>query len=127
MAKVNIYKAFFEDKILPIMKGGQKEHNKLIFYLKLYTHLISALDELEYKRGFDRLKIVANLTTTESYPGEAHYIRYINAIVRDVFYNRKRIQRIQSKDPAGDPLHAKTRLLLAQNICMIRILKLSKL
>jgi len=109
------------------MKESHKTHDKLIFYLKLYTHLISALDELKYKRGFDRLKIVANLTRTESYPGEAHYTHYINTIAKDILSHKIRIQRIQSKDPAGDPLHAKTRLLLAQNICMIRILKLNKL
>jgi len=125
MAEVNIYKTFFEKKIMPFMKKGHLEQEKLVYYLKLYTHLITAVDELKSRRGFDRLKIVADLTSKESYAGEVHYIKYINTLVREIMHNKKRIQRILSKDPAADALYARTKLLMAQNICVIRILKLN--
>ena len=124
MVKVNVYKTFFEKKIWPIMKAEGKNQEKLVYYLKLYTHLITALDELKSRRGFDRLIIVSQLTK-ESYPGESHYIKYVSSLVRSTLSNKKRILQILSKDPASDPLHAKTELLMAQNICMLRILKLS--
>tara|TARA_Y100000310_G_C20701005_1_gene829883 strand:+ start:8554 stop:8883 length:330 start_codon:yes stop_codon:yes gene_type:complete len=106
------------------MREEGKNREKLIYYLKLYTHLITAIEELGSRRGFDRLKIVSQLTR-ESHPGETHYIKYIHSLVRSVFSHKRRIKNILNKDPAADPLHAKTQLLTAQNICMLRILKLS--
>ncbi|MBI2664064.1 hypothetical protein HYX10_01840 [Candidatus Woesearchaeota archaeon] len=125
MAKVNIYKTFFEKNILPIMKASHREQGKLIYYLKMYTHLISALEELRFRRGFDRLLIVAELAK-ESPPGEAHYAKYVDGIVRQILAHKKQIKYILGKDYTADPLHAKTHLQMAQNICMLRILKLSR-
>jgi hypothetical protein len=124
MAKVNIYD-MFEKRIMPFLKKGRREQEKLIYYLKLYSHLLSAMNELRSRRGFDRLRIVLKLTSKESFSGESHYLKYIGSITRDALANQKRIQGILAKDPTADPLHTKTRLMIAQNICILRILKLN--
>ena len=124
MVKVNIYKKFFEKKVLSLIKQDKLRHQeRIVYYLKLYTNLMAAEVKLSSRRGFDHINIVIHMTKSESFQGEAHYLNYINSIVRDVMSNRKRIQRILSKDPAADPLNAKTQLLMAQNICVLRILK----
>lgn len=125
MAKVNIYKAFFDKNIMPLVVEKSKKQDPILFYLKLYTHLISTLDELQYIRGVNRLKIVSNLTREASHSGEGHYIKYINTIAREILSDRVKIQRMIIKDPTSDPLRSKTKILMAQNICMLRILKLS--
>jgi hypothetical protein len=123
MAKVTPFR-FFEKKVMLLIKQ-KRGQEKLVYYLKLYTHLIMALDELSSRRGFDRLRIVARLTKEESFPGEAHYIKYVSQLVTNILANQKKLQQLLAKDPAADPMHAKTHLLTAQNICMLRILKLS--
>ena len=125
MADVNIYKILFEKKIIPFLGSRKSEQERMIFYIKLYTHLIIAPEELKSRRGYDRLKVVYDLTRSASFSGESHYIKYINNIVKDILANRRRIQALISKDPVSDPFHVKTRLLTAQNICMLRILKIS--
>ena len=125
MARVNFYKAIFEKKILPLMRKKQKEQERMLFYIKLYAHLIAAPEELQRRRGFDRLKIVYDLTRSNQFAGEAHYIAYIHQIAKDVINNRKRIRAILAKDPTADAFHSQTTLLMAQNICLLRILKMT--
>mgnify|MGYP000235815190 CR=1 FL=1 len=127
MAKVNIYKDFFEKNVVSLLKPDQRKgQTKLAYYLKLYTNFMSAESRLTTRRGFDHLRIARFMTEQESYPGEAHYLRYINSIARSVLSNQDKILKILKKDPVADPLYAKSQLLMAQNICVLRILKISK-
>lgn len=126
MAEISIYRNFFEKKVLPIINGKQKEQAKIAYYLKLYTSLMGAELNLSKRRGFDQLRIVKNMTSHESYQGENHYISYISSIAKVILSNQKKIQKILNKDPVADPLYAKTQLLMAQNICVLRILKIGK-
>ncbi len=118
------YKKFIEQKILGLSSSADSE--KIIFYLKLYTNLLMCMDKLKTRRGFDHLKIIAYMTKQETFPGEAHYLEYINQISRKVIANQNKIQQELLKDPASDPYHTYTELLMAQNICVLRILKISK-
>jgi hypothetical protein len=127
MAEINRYRKFFEKNVLPILKPGQqKEQAKIAYYLKLYTNLMGAELNLSKRRGFDQLRIVKNMTEEESHHGEMHYINYINLIAKSLLSDQQKIHKILGKDPVADPLYAKTRLLMAQNICVLRILKMSR-
>ena len=127
MAKVSIYRKFFEKNIMTLLKPDQqKNQTKLAYYLKLYSAFIGAEHKLDTARGFDNLRIADGMTAQESFAGEVHYIKYLNSITRNIIRHRKKIQRVLKKDPVADPLHAKSHLLMAQNICVLRILKISK-
>ena len=131
MAKVNeLYKNFFETKIFTLLnQKGQREQEKLLHYLKIYSNLLSSQNLLKKNhstRSFYHLKIVVTLTNETAYPGEAHYLKYINTIAREALAKRKIITRIINKNETEDALHVVTKMLMAQNICVLRILKISK-
>lgn len=110
-------------------KRDLKKGEKFINYIKIYTHLINAYDLLNkntYKRAFDHLVIVNNLAKEFSYKGEKSYIQHIGRISKGILKKRKSIVRRLNKYSASDPAHSKTNLLLAQNICIIRMLKINQ-
>ena len=127
MAEVNIYKNFFEKNLLSLLKPDQKRGQaKLAYYLKLYSAFMGAEYQLATARGFDNLRVARTMTSQQSYLGESHYIRHLNSISKSLLRHQKRIQRILKQDSVADPLHAKSQLLMAQNICVLRILKISQ-
>ena len=127
MAEVkNIYKTFFEKKVASLLKNSRhKEKEKIVYYLKLYTNLLRAEFTLSTRRGFDHLKVAINMTKEASYQGETHYLDYISSLAREIISAQKKIQSGLRKDPVSDPAYAKTKLLIAQNICIMRIMKIS--
>jgi hypothetical protein len=115
------------NKIIP--KQERKQTEKVLSYLRIYTHLVNAYDMIDpehCQRAFDHILIVKNLTKEVSYRGEKSYLENINQIAKDILKKRRSIVRRLNKYQASDPAHSKTNLLLAQNICVLRIMKIAK-
>ena len=107
----------------------RKSSEKILHYLRIYTHLVTALDKIDsrrYKRGFDIVKIVNNLLKTTHYKEEEIYYKKMQDVINQVLAQRKNLRKMLIDEPTSDPLAIKTNLLLAQNICILRILKISK-
>jgi len=114
------------NKLMP--KKDVKHGEKILNYIRIYTRLVNAYDLLNkdsYQRAFDHLVIVKNLTREITYREENRYIENINKIVKDILKKKRSIVRRLKKYEATDPAHSKTNLLLAQNICILRIMKVS--
>jgi hypothetical protein len=130
MAEVRDFYKLFEKRVVSLVKErSSTDKDKLLFYLRIYSHLLNAQNLMNTrvnKRSFYFLHIVATLTTKESFKGESHYLKYINGLSREVLSNKARIIKLINKDISSDPLHANTKIITAQNICMLRILKLSR-
>ena len=130
MAEVNDLYRLFEKRVLSLVKQrGSARKETLLFYLRVYNNLLNALNLMNTplnRRSFHFLKIIVTLTSKEAFKGEAHYLSYINSITREILSSESRIRAIVGKNPASDPLHANTKLIMAQNICLLRILKLSR-
>ena len=119
------YGNFFGKRISFLLNGGKnRKQEKMAFYLKLYTNLIMAESKLNSARGFDHLRIVRVMTREESYQNELHYLKYVSSITSEIMSKGEIIRKILRGDPTADPLNAKTKLLMAQNICVLRILKI---
>ena len=107
----------------------QKEkykNEKNLFYLRLYSDLIRAEDRLnpeKCKTMTNILKVVRNMARTTEFKEEEAYLKRIRDIASEVISNMNKIKVQIKKDPIGDPMHAKTKLQLAQNICILRIMK----
>ena len=131
MAEVKDFYRLFEKRLLPLVRNRSTTDNeKLLFYLRIYTYLLNSLNLMSTsanKRSFNFLKIVAQLTAKQSFRGEEYYLKYINSIAREIISNESRIKTIVSQDPAADPLHSNTKLIMAQNICLMRTFKLAKM
>ncbi len=129
MAEVkNFYRLFEKNLFSLIGKRSAIDKEKFLFYFRLYNHLLNALNLMNTpynKRAFDFIRIVAELTAKQSFKGEEHYLKYINSIARELLSMEQRIRVIVKKDPASDPLHGNTKLIIAQNICTLRILKIN--
>jgi hypothetical protein len=113
------------DKLVP--KKDARQGEKILSYIRIYSNLVTAynlMNKQSYNRAFEHLKILKNLTKEASFRGEAHYIDNIRKIVLSILKKKKTIARRLNKYEASDPAHAKTNLLLAQNICILRILNI---
>ena len=123
--KKGSYGNFFGRRLSLFLNAGKnKKQEKMAFYLKLYTNLIMADSKLDSPRGFDHLRIVKVMTKDESYQKELHYLKYVNSIAAEIVSRSRVILKILKDDPTADPVNAKTKLLMAQNICVLRILKI---
>ena len=101
-------------------------NEKIIFYLRLYTDLTKAeekMNEAGFRRMINLLKVVRNMAKSTVFKEEEAYLKRIREIASSVISNKDKIRRAIKRDPADVPLHAKTKLQLAQNICILRILK----
>ena len=119
------YTNFFGKRISAFLNAGKvRSQEKMAFYLKLYTNLMMAESKLDSSRGFDHLRIVGVMTKEESYQKELHYLKYVNSIVGEIMSKSRIIRKLLKEDPTADPVNAKTKLLMAQNVCVLRILKI---
>jgi hypothetical protein len=99
-----------------------------LFYLRLYTDLIRAEEKMNprgCKRMENILRVVRNMARNPDFKEEEAYLKRIRSIASDILSNLNRIKIKIKKDPTSDAYHAKTKLQLAQNICILRILKRS--
>jgi hypothetical protein len=53
-------------------------------------------------------------------------MKRISAILNSLLKNKDKIIEGIIKEEASDPFHAKTSVMLAENICILRILKINK-
>jgi hypothetical protein len=114
------------NKIIP--QKDIKSSEKVLDYIRIYTHMVTAYDLLNknsYQRAFDHMIIVKNLSKNVSYSSEKIYMEQILKIINDILKKKRSIIRRLNKYEASDPAHSKTNLLLAQNICILRILKVN--
>ena len=101
-------------------------NEKIIFYIRLYTDLIRAEDKMTldgFNKMINLLKVVRNMSRDPKFKEEEAYLKRIREIVNSIISNGSIIKRAIRKDLACDPYHAKTKLQLAQNICILRVLK----
>jgi hypothetical protein len=100
-------------------------NEKIMLYIRLYTDLVRAEEKLissNFARSINLLKVVRNMSRAEFKEEEA-YLKRIRDIVNSIISNIASIKRELRKDPNCDPLHARTKLQLAENICILRVLK----
>ncbi|MFH1978434.1 MAG: hypothetical protein ABIJ92_03850 [Candidatus Aenigmatarchaeota archaeon] len=122
--KINEYLKPFADVLFT--KQEKKNIVERVYYLRIYAMLAYALvlmNSTSYKRAFNRLEILKNLTRNPITEKESIYVKHIDGLVRSIIKDKKKIVMRLKKEESHDPVHAKTRLQLAQNISIIRILK----
>ncbi len=109
-----------------VPKRDKYINEKIIFYLRLYTDLIKA--ELRMKPDswnsmVNLLKVVRNMASSCEFKEEEAYVKRIKSIASEILSKINKIKIKVAKDPSADAYHAKTKLQLAQNICILRILR----
>ncbi|HLC60064.1 MAG TPA: hypothetical protein VJJ52_01400 [Candidatus Nanoarchaeia archaeon] len=115
------------DLIIP--KKERRQSNIIIGYIRIYTHLNNALNlmnQYNYKRAIEHLKLTKNIIKQLRFDEERPYLARIKKILDSIIGKSKSISIKMLKDESSDPLHIKTSMLLAQNICILRILKTNK-
>ena len=109
-----------------IFPERQKYFNeKRIYYIRLYTDLIRAEDyltETGFKKSINFLMIIRNMTKETEFKEEEVYFKRINEIVNGILSKLKN-RKNKIKNEMIDHNHLKTKLQLAQNICILRVLK----
>ena len=119
------------NKLLDVLRPAKgKTNEKIIFYTRLYTDLIRAEENLK-ENGFFRLvnylKVVRHQAKNCEFSDEEVYMKRIHSIANEILNNmddlKKQIKQSELGDAYADPYHARTKLQLAQNICILRILK----
>lgn len=113
-------------ELLP--QEGSKKNEKILAYIRIYTDLINAgnlLRKTTYKKSIEYLNIVKRFTKEYNFKEEEHYLKRINELATSILSNI-RCTKCKSDDcNVCNPAHSRTKLQLAQNICVLRILKLS--
>ena len=115
------------DLIIP--KKERRQSNIIISYIRIYTQLNNAfnlLNKENCKRAFEHLFITKNIIKQLNFQEEQHYLKRISDILNSILKNKGGIIMQIRKNKAPDPFHVKTSVLLAQNICILRILKINK-
>ncbi|MBR9698962.1 hypothetical protein GOV09_00710 [Candidatus Woesearchaeota archaeon] len=123
--KINLNK--FLDFV--ISKDELYINEKIIYYIRLYTDLVRAEENLAggFNRMLNYLRIVRNMAKQATFREEEVYFQRIYDIAHEIIGNQAKIRRAASKlkpgDAYSDPLGARTRMQLAQNICILRVMK----
>ncbi len=113
-------------KLIEKVGKPKKVNEKILDYLQIYTHLIMAnflLKRDTFKKALDQLQVIMNLTKQIKYKDEEFYLMTIRKLVKEIISKQKRIARGFNKDYITDPGNAKVKLQLAQNICVLRVLR----
>ena len=129
MVQVNFTKKYVQklnklvQTVLP--KEDKRRNEKILAYLRIYTNLINAGNILHRcKRCIDYCKVVKRSTREFNFKEEEPYMKRINELVSGIVSDKR---WTRSGDlQIGDPSHVRTKLLVAQNICVLRILKISQ-
>ena len=115
------------DLIIP--KKERRQSNIIISYIRIYTQLNNAfnlLNKENCKRAFEHLFITKNIIKQLNFQEEQHYLKRISNILNSILKNKGVVIMQIRKNKSPDPFHVKTSVLLAQNICILRILKINK-
>lgn len=115
------------DLIIP--KKERRQSSIIISYIRIYTHLNNALNLLNkstYRRAFEHLSLTRNIIRQTKFEEEKPYLKRIGRILDSIIRKEESIKLEMLKDETSDPFHIRTSMLLAQNICILRILKINK-
>tara|TARA_Y100000310_G_C20002294_1_gene499100 strand:+ start:106 stop:474 length:369 start_codon:yes stop_codon:yes gene_type:complete len=119
------------DVIIP--KKQRKQSMNIITYISIYTHLNNALNLLGnngYKRAFDRLTVAKSIVKQIDDDKEKPYLKKILKTIDSMMKIKedllKEIKKETINNEQQDPYHIRTSIMLAQNICVLRILKINK-
>ncbi|MBS3136592.1 hypothetical protein J4401_06595 [Candidatus Woesearchaeota archaeon] len=107
--------------ILP--KKDKYANEKVIFYLRLYTGVMRAEDNLNagnYARTINLLKVVRNTAGSTQFREESVFLERI----RDIAHDSINFLSVQKKGKKQSAFYTiLTKLQMAQNLCILRILK----
>jgi len=115
------------DLIMPTKE--RKKNTIIIGYMQIYTHLNGALNLMRKdtcKRAFEHITIARKLIRQIKFEEENPYLKRLIKTLDYIIKNQKKIFKGIKKNESSDPSHVKTSLLLAENICILRILKINK-
>lgn len=115
------------DMIMP--KKERRQSKIIISYIRIHTQLNNAFNMLSRERcrhAFEYVSIAKKLIKQLKFEEEKLYLDRILKILNQILRNKDMIAAGIRKEEASDPFHVKTLLLLAQNICILRILKINK-
>lgn len=115
------------DLIMP--KKERRQSEIIIGYIQIYTLLNNAFNLLNRencRRAVERVRIAKKSIRQLKFEEEKPYLGRIANILDSILKNSDAITKGIRKEDASDPFHAKTLLQLAQNICILRILKINK-
>ena len=120
----------FKKLINSIMPAKERRQSEIIInYIRIYSHLNTAFNLLTRKDSrlaFDHLSIARKIIRQSGFEEEMPYFKRIAGILDFILKNKQHITGRIRKDEASDPYHVKTSVLLAENICILRILKINK-
>ncbi|MBI2657653.1 hypothetical protein HYX08_03085 [Candidatus Woesearchaeota archaeon] len=120
----------FKGLIDIIMPKKERRQSKIIIsYIRIHTQLNNAFNMLSKDRcrhAFEYLSLAKKFIRQLKFEEEKLYLNRILKILNELLKNKERIIAGIRKEEASDPFHIKTFLLLAQNICILRILKINK-
>ena len=99
-------------------------HHVIMQYIRLYTNLILAVNELKFngERAGQYTKQVINYSR-KSGSEERQYLREINELSKQVYADLKKIKYLDEL-AFEKRQHLKFRLIMAQNICLLRLLNI---
>lgn len=115
------------DLIMP--KKERRQSNIIISYIRIHSQLNNAFNMLnreKCRRAMEYVAISRRFIKRLKFEEERPYLDRILKILNQILKNRKLIINGIRKEEASDPFHVKTLVLLAQNICILRILKINK-
>lgn len=115
------------DLIIP--KKERRQSEIIIGYIGIYTLLNNAFNLLNRescKKSMEYLQIAKKGINELKFEEEAPYLKRISNILNAILKNSRAIINGIREGQASDPFHVKTSVLLAQNICVLRILKINK-
>ncbi|HLD18805.1 MAG TPA: hypothetical protein VJB90_02240 [Candidatus Nanoarchaeia archaeon] len=108
-----------EEAINPFIRDRQR---KIIFYIRIHTMLINAMQVYKNRKKLkcmNILRVISDFTLKPAFSDERHYILKLHKI------NRELIDIVESKNTKDlETNHFRSKLQLAQNICILRLLKI---
>ena len=115
------------DSIFP--KKERRQSRIIIAYIRIYTQLNNAFNLLsreECRRAFEYISFTKSIIKQSEFDEEKVYLLRVEKILNSLLKKKEAIIRSIKKENASDPSHVKTSVMLAQNICILRILKINK-
>jgi hypothetical protein len=113
-----------------ILPHGERDQRRMIInYMNIYSKVTSSFELLtkhSCQRSFEHLMIAKKVIKKIKFEEEQPYLKRILDLLNMLIRHKSKIIHQLKKDDASNPYHIKSYLLLAQNICVIRILKISR-
>ena len=110
--------------IKEIFRAKREEKKKLLFYLRIYTYLITleyTLNKLFYKRYLHTLKLLKNLLRNVE-EDEEYYSEKLIEILKGTFKIPCKNCKLEKCIGCEKVSNIKTRIKMAQNIVLLRLI-----